>query len=49
MTGGPPAYRVHLARTGELPPRSTALVPVAPPSATVTMIAHLAEDVGVEQ
>jgi len=46
MTAKAAASACHLARTlGELRPRSTVLVPVAPSFSTVTMIAHVAEDV----
>jgi len=50
MTGKAAAYRVHLARTlGELPATLDSARAGRASFSNVTMIAHLAEDVGVEQ
>jgi len=50
MTGKAAAYRVHLARTlGELPATLDSARAGRASFTNVTMIAHLAEDVGVEQ
>jgi hypothetical protein len=50
MTGKAAAYRVHLARTlGELPAALDSARAGRASFGNVTMIAHLAEDVGVEQ